>query len=522
MATHIPTMFLMIIAAGATLAFSVGWVARAQDKEGLRIWTMALAVHTLAFILFALRGKIPDLFSVLMANVALSISYSLFLSAITQFQQCRVSSLLLWLPPLIVALAFSFLMSDIAARIIVGGVIYVAQILIVLFNLLNRENDVTGRGKHLMVCGLFIMIATLLMRIVTTLIVPEDISSIMRETPVQSLTFLATFITLILVSNGFVLMIKERADERIRLMAMKDRLTGIWNRIRLEEAAQLEIAMLERYGHPVALIMADLDHFKDINDQFGHAAGDQILKEFCSVTQDCIRNTDLLGRWGGEEFLILLPNSGYASAAQLAERIRSAVEQHEFTNGLRITASFGFAVCQSTDSWASWLDRVDKALYRAKTAGRNRVETECLQQEPGQTALPDTHLVQLVWRKAYESGNAQVDAQHRALFEHANTLLKAILDNREKLEITQLIAVLLSEIDQHFRAEETLFLQAAYADSEHHRVLHAHLVQRATQLALRFERDQLDVGELFHFLAYEVVAQHMLIEDRKFFPLLAP
>lgn len=521
MATHIPTMFLMIIAAGATLAFSVGWVARAKDQEGLHTWTMALAVHTLAFVLFALRGQIPDLFSVLAGNTALSISYSLFLSAITQFQQRRVSSALLWVPPLVVALAFSFLMSDIAARIIVGGVIYVAQILIVLFNLLNRENDVTGRGKHLMVCGLFIMIATMLMRIVTTLIAPEDISSIMRETPVQSLTFLATFITLILVSNGFVLMIKERADERIRLMAMKDRLTGIWNRIRLEEAAQLEIAMLERYGHPVSLIMADLDHFKDINDRFGHATGDQILKEFCSVTQGCIRTTDLLGRWGGEEFLILLPNSGFVSAAQLAERMRSAVEQHEFTGGHRITASFGFAVCQSTDTWASWLDRADKALYRAKTAGRNRVETECLQQEPGQTTQPDTHLVQLVWRQNYESGNTQIDAQHRALFEHANTLLKAILDNRAKPEITQLIAVLVTEIDQHFRAEEAIFQQAAYADSEHHRELHAHLVQRANQLAYRFDRDQVGVGELFHFLAYEVVAQHMLIEDRKFFPLLA-
>lgn len=521
MATHIPTMFLMVIAASGTLAFSVGWVARANDKEGLHRWTAALSVHTLVFVLFALRGQIPDFFSVLVANVALSVSYSLFLSAITQFQQRRVAPALLWAPPLAIAFAFSFLMSDISARIIVGGSIYVTQIVVVLFTLLRRESAVAGRGKHLMASGLFIMIATLLMRIVTTFIAPDSISNIMRETPVQSLTFMATFITLILVSNGFVLMTKERADERIRLMAMKDRLTGIWNRIRLEEAAHQEMARLERYGHPVSLIMADLDHFKEINDRFGHATGDLILKEFCTVTQGCIRSTDLLGRWGGEEFLVLLPNSSFSSTAQLAERIRATLEQHVFAGGHRITASFGFAVCQSTDSWDSWLDRADKALYRAKAGGRNRVETECLAQGADKTGVSDTHFVQLVWRKAYESGNAQIDTQHRTLFELSNALLKAILDNRPKPEITQMITELVAEIDQHFRDEEVVFQRAAYPDTEHHRALHAHLVQRATQLASRFERDQVGVGELFHYLAYEVVAQHMLIEDRKFFPLLA-
>lgn len=521
MTAHIPTMFLMIIAASGTLALSVGWVTRASDEEGLRLWTAALALQTLVFGLFSLRNQIPDFFSILLANIGLSASYSLFLAAIGQFQQRRLPRALFWCPPMALAVAFSFLMTNIGARIIVGGLVFITQILFVFFTLLSRQYRVSGRGKYLLVSGLGIMIGVLAMRILSVVLVPDGITSILRETPIQILTFLATFITLILISNGFVLMIKERADERIRLLAMKDRLTGIWNRIRLEEAGQQEIARLERYGHPVSLIMADLDHFKQINDQFGHTTGDLILKEFCAVVQECIRTTDVLGRWGGEEFLILLPNSGFDSAAQLAERIRAAVEQHEFPDGLHVTASLGFAVCQSTDTWGSWLDRADKALYRAKAAGRNRVENECLQQEVGQTAQSATHFLQLVWRKAYESGNAQIDAQHRALFEHANALLNAIMDNRPKPEIARLIAALVAEVDLHFHDEEAVLQQVAYPDSERHRGLHAHLVLRAGQLASRFEKDQVGVGELFHFLAYEVVAQHMLIEDQKFFSLLA-
>ena len=147
------------------------------------------------------------------------------------------------------------------------------------------------------------------------------------------------------MSNGIVLMIKERADERIRLMAMKDRLTGIWNRIRLEEAAQQEIARLERYGHPVSLIMMDLDHFKQINDQFGHGMGDQVLKEFCAIVQRCIRSTDILGRWGGEEFVLILPNSGYTSAGLFALRIRSVFVLHVFPLQFGIASGLCMPVC---------------------------------------------------------------------------------------------------------------------------------------------------------------------------------
>lgn len=265
--------------------------------------------------------------------------------------------------------------------------------------------------------------------------------------------------------------------------------------------------------------MMDLDHFKQINDQFGHATGDLILAGFCNVVQSYIRSADILGRWGGEEFVLIMPNSGFASAAQLAERIRSAIEQHVFPGDLKITASFGFAVCQSTDTCESWLNRADMALYRAKAAGRNRVEAECLKLQVSQKAL-DTLPLRLDWNRDYECGHFQIDSQHRALFEHANGLLRAILGHASKREIIQQINSLITEIKQHFADEGAVLETIVYPDAQHHYELHCRLLDRATQLAGRFEKGQLGEGELLHFLVYEVIAQHMLIEDRKYFPLL--
>ncbi len=517
MTIHIPTMFLMIIAACGTLTISVGWVTRSKDEKELLLWTVGLALQTITFSLFFLRGQTPEFISVLLGNTALSASLSFFCASIGQFKQLRLPRILLWGPPLVLSLIFSFLMNNIGARIIVSCLLFSTQCFFALFTLLNRQSKVIGSGQYLLAGGLAITICVLAMRILSVVFAPGDIISMLHQTPIQVLTFMATFITLILMSNGIVLMIKERADERIRLMAMKDRLTGIWNRIRLEEAAQQEIARLERYGHPVSLIMMDLDHFKQINDQFGHGMGDQVLKEFCAIVQRCIRSTDILGRWGGEEFVLILPNSGYTSAGLLAERIRSEIEIHVFPNTLRITASLGMAVCQSTDTWNSWLERADQALYRAKSTGRNRVENECLPLDTGRSNLSNTQLIQLVWRKDYESGNALIDAQHRSLFEQANTLLQAILNNQEKNDIVQLIASLVTEIELHFHDEEAIFQQAAYSDSEHHLNLHAHLIQRARSLASRYEKDQVGAADLLHFLMYEMVAQHILIDDRKYF-----
>ncbi len=313
------------------------------------------------------------------------------------------------------------------------------------------------------------------------------------------------------------------AHQELERLAMRDTLTGAWNRRYLGEITQQEILRMERYGHPVSLIFIDLDHFKQINDTHGHAAGDAVLSAFCDVARQCMRATDMLGRWGGEEFVIAMPNSGLMIASLLAERIRTAMMAHQFPLVGSVTASFGVAECRAGETWECWLARADAALYSAKQAGRNRVIADASDwHETDQAELLDLAFLRLVWRDAYESGHAEIDRQHRNLFDHANTLLTAVIGDRPKGEILPLIKILQADLLTHFADEEALLRTTRYAETDHHVAVHQALVERAQDLAANFQADALALGDLFNFLAYDVVAKHMLSEDRKFFPHLAP
>ena len=167
---------------------------------------------------------------------------------------------------------------------------------------------------------------------------------------------------------------KEAAERAARI----DALTGVANRRAFDEIAEHEVQRALRYGMPVSLVMIDLDHFKTINDSYGHQTGDAVLVSFARTVTQAVREVDVVGRWGGEEFLVLLPGTAAAEAMRAAERMRAALaECHLHLQGRRIhfTASFGVAEFNPAElSLYSLLDRLDGALYRAKAAGRNRVE----------------------------------------------------------------------------------------------------------------------------------------------------
>ncbi len=168
---------------------------------------------------------------------------------------------------------------------------------------------------------------------------------------------------------------RREAEEKIRVLATTDGLTGIANRRELTRILDHEINRARRYGTPLSLIMYDLDHFKKVNDTFGHGVGDDVLKDVVRLVTANIRNIDVAARWGGEEFMVLLPQSDLAAAAKVAEKVRRTIEDFRFDRVGTVTASFGVSELEPDDDADSLLNRVDKALYRAKDRGRNRVET---------------------------------------------------------------------------------------------------------------------------------------------------
>ncbi len=169
----------------------------------------------------------------------------------------------------------------------------------------------------------------------------------------------------------------KESEERLRRLSITDPLTGVSNRRHFVEAAEQELARARRHGWPVTLLMLDLDHFKSINDTHGHAVGDEALRTFTAAGRALLRENDLLGRTGGEEFAILLPETDIAGARMVAERIRRRTAELAVPAGgetVRFTVSIGVACCAAgTRDVDAMLSSADEALYRAKAAGRNRV-----------------------------------------------------------------------------------------------------------------------------------------------------
>ena len=168
----------------------------------------------------------------------------------------------------------------------------------------------------------------------------------------------------------------EQALERIRELATRDDLTGLYNRRYMQERLTQQINEVQRSGGRFSLCMADLDHFKRINDTHGHGIGDLVLRQFADIARTCLRESDTLARWGGEEFLVLLPDTGTGQAAQSMERLRTAVAEQcalPEVPDLKVTFSAGVTEYRSGETAEQAVERADRALYRAKAEGRNRV-----------------------------------------------------------------------------------------------------------------------------------------------------
>jgi diguanylate cyclase (GGDEF)-like protein len=168
----------------------------------------------------------------------------------------------------------------------------------------------------------------------------------------------------------------EQANQALSRLAVTDQLTGASNRLRLSQVLASELDRSKRYGQPLSVIMFDIDHFKLVNDTHGHAAGDDLLRELARLVMAAIRHVDTLFRYGGEEFLVTVPQVSQPGAVHLAEKLRALVAGHTFPRGITATISLGVAEFRPGETADALMARVDAALYRAKEGGRNRVESE--------------------------------------------------------------------------------------------------------------------------------------------------
>jgi len=510
--------FLLVSCLCFGLAVSAGW-GNTQKKEadGLRMLSAALYLQALVYIVFALHDALGNVISIVLGNALVAASFSAFLAALHVFQGRIRKLVLLVAPTVVVSILLLCTIASDRGRTIASHAVFFAQSMLIVWTLLRHKENFPVRGRTLVLVSISLNALVSLMRVVVAIFSLDRTGSFLSPLTLLLVSYLSVCFTCVLIANGFLLMAKERSDHQLMQMAMTDALTGCWNRGRFEDAVRGEMERLIRYGTPVSLLMIDLDYFKAVNDRYGHVVGDAVLQEFVRIVQGSIRVTDMLSRWGGEEFVVLQTSSGFIDSLKSAERIRCRLEEHKFAHGVQVTASIGVSMCRSTDLWNDWLERVDHALYRAKAAGRNQVWTEGVKVIAEYLPEQRVEIPRLFWTPDYECGYEEIDAQHKDLIDLVNRLHLSLLAPSGEENAVILIQDGMRVVQQHFASEEELMERVHPGRAEEHKKIHVALNRRAENLLDMYRNKKTGAMEILHFISYELVVQHILIEDQHFF-----
>lgn len=514
MSPYSPATIVPLFVLTTTLSLAMGWVALANGKEGLRSLALAFALDALFYFTAIFRAELPAVISMPLMYSMVGLAYTMMIRALAEFQATPLSRNWLWWAVLVAA-GISLVFHDASLpRQTAAGTLFLLLDGKALWLLLRGRLGKSGRGCQLLVAGISLNAIALSTWIIYGLGYGEAYPR--GAQLAQELYSMSTMASLVLIAIGFSLMAKEAAEDQIRILAMRDSLTGCWNRVWIGKRARQEMLRLRRHGTPLSMVIIDIDYFKKINDTHGHLAGDAVLQGFAARVGACLRETDVFGRWGGEEFILLLPLTGFPAALQVAERVRVALAATPVAQSIRISASFGISSCLSTDGWEDWLNRADIALYRAKAGGRNRVEPEFpLQPATLAKGSGGASVARLVWQDEALCGDPQIDAQHRALFINANRMLDLHAYPLPGLDLLQEMRNYLVGVDHHFQTEEAVLASVNSPEFKSHAALHQQLMERAHVLLDQHVAGKLAFADLLHFVVYELTAQHLIRDDVK-------
>jgi diguanylate cyclase (GGDEF)-like protein len=366
------TIVVMLLVSAVLMTVTLAAGIRAGRGGGFAKWSLGLGLFALGWLLVTLRGALPDLVAVAAADALLLAGLCLQLAAVIEFGG-RPAPRLLWIAPgpLLFA-ALAPMLSRYAALTLVASLAYSAALAATATVALRQD----AAARWMLAAAYFAGALMLPVRAIDIWLKPQAHPDMFAASPLHTATFIALFAMTVVASIAFLLMHRERAEAELRHLAAFDALTEVFNRRAFFEIAERELARARRARLDCAVLMLDLDHFKRVNDAFGHAAGDRVLREFAAAVKAAVRAEDLVGRYGGEEFCVLLPGAAIDTALRTAERIRAAVERRPLGGLPRATTvSIGVAACEplAPEALDACLARADDALYRAKAAGRNRV-----------------------------------------------------------------------------------------------------------------------------------------------------
>lgn len=352
-------------------------------RPSLRCWLIALLLNPLGLGLISLRSLAPDWLSIAGGNLLLGVSFACMAVALRQFyalpERRATHAVLVLLAGAVVAW-FAEVMPNPQVRIA-----FASSMLAVLLgssaHAVFRPGGAGGTVPRLtgamFACVALVMVA----RAVHESLWPSAPGGAFLPRPLNMVVIGSLLLLPVLATVGFLLMCTQRSQEELEHTARLDYLTGIFNRRAIEDLATRAISGSRRHGIPLAILLVDVDHFKHINDQHGHEAGDQALVESVRRMRELMRSEDLVGRQGGEEFVVVLPDIDLGNAHAAAERMRRSFSDQPMrvlvghrSVEIAVTVSIGVAALEASDlQFSHLLRRADRAMYAAKAAGRNRV-----------------------------------------------------------------------------------------------------------------------------------------------------
>jgi diguanylate cyclase (GGDEF)-like protein len=378
------TRTLIIVVIFLSVLMAVGMAlfgAASQNFRGYRCWVVFNVLTAVSMVLITLRGVIPDFFSVILANDLVMGIFVAVYEGTARFvgqpsRRIRWGFGLGMAVTTAVLVFFTYREPSVRARTITMSLFAFASSLCCVDPLLRERNREMRLASRMTLASLLIYGVFSLFR-AGWVWAHEDVADYLQGNFAYNSIFLVTIFNQVTIQFGLIWMATKRLELELNHRARTDPLTGTANRRGLYELWPRECAQADRNGWPVSIVIMDIDHFKKLNDQFGHQAGDEVLRESARIWRETLRGTDLLVRMGGEEFMAVLPNTHKTRAFAIAERLRRNLETADIRcsgQAVKVTASFGVSTrSEDGGDLDSLISAADRAMYEGKRIGRNRV-----------------------------------------------------------------------------------------------------------------------------------------------------
>jgi diguanylate cyclase (GGDEF)-like protein len=388
----IKTILLIYSISNIMIAFVMYfvWTQNRSRVKGISNWVISFSVQAVGITLIFMRGFLPDFLSVVVSNSLAILGCVYFYFGVAVFLNENIKKNLYYVIAggfFVFQTYFGLIEPSLQIRIIVYLFIR-AFITFQCARLFYKSSDVrmkinyrfTGRIMCFYVLLYLSRIGYYLFKSAGLKFFNSDYITSLMIVITQTTRILIIYSVLMMVNKKLIIQLeddsleREKLLENFRYLASVDGLTKLWNRETIEGKLKEEFFRSQRYNSKISLILLDIDKFKNINDTFGHPTGDLVLSKISDILKNNLRKTDFIGRWGGEEFMIVCVETDERSVWEVSEKLRISVERYDFGLDIPVTISLGNATLNQDESLDSILKRVDVNMYKAKGRGRNKSE----------------------------------------------------------------------------------------------------------------------------------------------------